>query len=109
MTARYVTEKLTWLERLSRDRRLSGLAVRVGVQLATRFLNSENKKAWPSAARLARELGCTRQNAQRALARLVETGWLRYSRGGRGRSNTYWLPAVLPDSIAGDVSTGKGV
>jgi hypothetical protein len=90
--------RLAWLERLATDERARGLPLSCAVLLATRYINAKTGKAWPSVARLAREVKATRFNTVRALDRLVEAGYLRRERTvGRGHTNRYSLRKGLAD------------
>lgn len=91
MASDFTERKLAWLEAVASDPDMQRLAVVVAVKLATRYLNSKTGDAWPSIDRLARELTANPRNVRRAIASLVESGWLDKRRGGRGRgdSNRY--------------------
>jgi Helix-turn-helix domain len=83
--------KLVWLQGVATDPAMRGLPCAVAVLLALRYFHPATGQAWPSQARLARELSCKRQNLGLAIDRLVEAGWLGKHSGGRGSSNRYWL------------------
>jgi hypothetical protein len=86
----FVQRKLAWLQALATDPRLSAFAVRVAVRLVTKYLNGKSETAWPHVETLAADLAVDRRSVQRALAPLVEAGWLeRHLERGRGHANVY--------------------
>ncbi|MCK1478044.1 helix-turn-helix domain-containing protein [Bradyrhizobium sp. 197] len=111
----FTERKLIWLEAVASDPNMQRLAVVVAVKLATRYLNSNTGEAWPGIDRLARELTANPRNVRRAIASLVESGWLDKRRGGHGRgdSNHYRIKmegahAPLTERIRGAHTTDKG-
>ncbi|MGA8171736.1 MAG: helix-turn-helix domain-containing protein [Methylocystis sp.] len=84
-------EKLEWIEALTLVRDLRSSAP-VGILLATKFINNESGEAWPSCATMARILDLDKKTVNRAVGKLVATGYLDRQSGVKGRrSNTYRL------------------
>jgi hypothetical protein len=102
--------KLSWLEALAKDYPTRGLAHDIGVMYATRYLNSESHDGWVGVNTLASQLGAARSSIMRALARLVEGGWLvRAQQGGSGWGDTnhYRLPTIIPQPQSSVGATGS--
>jgi hypothetical protein len=96
MNETWTARKLKWLEALAKDDLMRGLPLAIGVLLAIRYLNGKTENAWPAIGTLAEELDTDRRAVQRAINRLVASGWLRRTvRGGRD-TNRYMLPIELP-------------
>ncbi len=86
------SQRLEWLDQVSRDPDMRGLPTSIAVQLASRYVNSTTGRAWPGHALLATTLCANRRSIQRAIDALVDAGYLGRELGGTGRrSNTYRL------------------
>ncbi len=84
------SERLEWLDQVSRDPDMRGLPTAVAVQLASRYINSTTGRAWPGHTLLATTLCANRRSIQRAIDALVDAGHLGRELGGTGRrSNRY--------------------
>jgi hypothetical protein len=93
---------------LATDSRLSSNAVRVYLRL-DRYAGAD-KVAWPSIERLADDVHMSPRTIRRALAELVDAGWI--SRTKRGMSNIidtelHDTPAGLPGKATGGISSGQ--
>jgi hypothetical protein len=84
----FTRHKFEWLEAVAKDGRVRGWLLAVAVVLASRYLNSETRDAWPAVETLALACGTDRRTAQRALRKLIRCGWLHVVSGGVGRANT---------------------
>jgi hypothetical protein len=92
MADTFTRDLWAWLKQISSDPKLSALAVRVAIRLATHF-NSDTGEAWPAHGTLADATGAKRNGVIHAIAALVERGHLVSEvRKGRGRTNVYrWI------------------
>ncbi len=79
------TRKFKWLEQLARDEALSGLALRLGVLLATCYVNAETADAWPAQPLLCRDLGASAEGIRKVAKALADRGHLSLT-PGRGQS-----------------------
>jgi hypothetical protein len=88
-----------WLSSLNADRKMTGSARAVAIAIWDR-MNAEKGCAWPSLSYFERVLGFHRQTIVRAIALLVDRGWLAVERGNRQRSNRYRLAFGSPEDRA---------
>jgi len=97
----FTRNRLNWIEQVAIDSTLKGDAVRLGVILATRFLNRRTGECWPAIATLAELLVIDESTVRRATASLIGAGYLTRKRGGKGRPNRYAITfhdrAKMPD------------
>jgi len=92
--------KFAWLQSVAADSSMCGLPTSIAIMIATVYLNSKTRTAWPSIDRLASDVGATRRNVQHAVSKLVKGGHLqRQIGGGKGRASIYQLPS---NSVASD-------
>ena len=86
-------------------RSLSGSALKVWVELHTRFNGGNNGKLRLSLDEAARLLGISKTTATRAFAELQEKGFIRMTRRGQwyGRKATEW--AITDRSVEGNLPT----
>lgn len=82
------------------DQRVPSSAVRLYLLLAT-YARPGRPVAFPGQDRLAAELNCSVDTIQRSGQVLVQTGWIRKVRRGRGRTNLYHLLMPPPVSTPG--------
>ena len=86
----FTANKLTWLERITRDQRLKPLQARV-VTLISFYMNWKSGDAFPSQRELAAELGVTIRSVQLASEAVEGLGYLRIEVGnGPGNTNKYF-------------------
>lgn len=83
------SQRLEWLDQVSRDADMRGLPTSIAIQLASRYINSTTGRAWPGQTLLATTLCANRRSVQRALDALVAAGHLSREPGGGRQSNTY--------------------
>jgi hypothetical protein len=81
----FVRQKFEWLDQVSRDGGLPGVAVRTAIAL-TQFFNNQTRQAWPAAGTLADRLGTNVRTVQRSKALLIERGHLTVIGDRRGGS-----------------------
>lgn len=98
MADAFTIRKFEWLSAVARDGDLRPSAVRLAIILVNEFVNGDEFRdsgtlsAWPSADRLAGELGMTRRGVQKGTDSLVERGHLdRQIGGGWKVTNRYTL------------------
>jgi hypothetical protein len=89
---RFTKDKLTWLDQVVRDHRVSDLGFRVGYVLAS-HVNRKSLEAWPTHETLTNALAVSRSSVIRAIAELERTGHLAVKRAhGRHLVNVYrWI------------------
>lgn len=84
-------EKLSWIQLVARDHRVSPAAVRLAVVIAG-YVHRDTGDAWPSHARLAGDIGMTDRSVRSLVDKLVSAGFITVtSGGGRKVSNRYRL------------------
>ncbi|QIG50389.1 helix-turn-helix domain-containing protein [Nordella sp. HKS 07] len=91
----FTKNKLKWIECIAADAKLSASAVRLGVLLATRFLNRKYGYAFPAQDTLAKILDINDRTIRRVASELVAAGYLISKQGGPGVSNRYRI--IFPD------------
>jgi hypothetical protein len=92
MSDRFTRDKLTWLDQVVRDHRVSDLGFRVAYALAS-HVNRKSLEAWPTHETLTNEMCVSRSSVIRAVADLERTGHLAVKRAhGRHLVNVYrWI------------------
>jgi DNA-binding transcriptional MocR family regulator len=80
--------KLVFIEGMARDASLSGLPLRVGIELMYR-LNIETGDCWPSITRLANDLGASRRGISKAITNLLARGYFTRQGGGPTKPTHY--------------------
>jgi hypothetical protein len=86
----FTRSKVTWLEWIACDPRLSPVAVRVAVRLAKLMNRLEGGKAWPSHDTLGIEAHASPRAIITAIEELERAGYLTITRTrGRARHNSY--------------------
>jgi Helix-turn-helix domain len=96
-------DKLRFLTRTARDKRLNSTDLRCAIVIANYF-NSAKGRAWPSYARLVKDTGASRASVARSVKKLDELGLIYRDRGHTGRSNSY-VPAFDAPEMASEAST----
>ncbi|GLI92371.1 helix-turn-helix domain-containing protein [Methylocystis echinoides] len=104
--ARFIRDRIMWLEQVAADESLTKTAVRLAIVL-NGFFNSKTGDAWPAVGTLARRLGTSDRAVQKALRAMADAGHLTISAGGGNNTNRYaW---ILKDTSAkgGDAETAE--
>lgn len=85
----FTRQKMEWLGRVHRDRRLSPSCFQVAFAVAG-YINRQSLEAWPAQDRLADDCGMTRSGLRKALYALRDAGHLIIDAAhGRGTSSRY--------------------
>jgi hypothetical protein len=98
----FTSNKLTFLDAMSKDTRLTANAFRVAFRLLQHFSNDAGA-AFPAQATLASEVGCSIRSIKDAIADLVESGWIEIVRNGK--RNFYVFRWPKPDGNGGPPMT----
>jgi biotin operon repressor len=77
----FTSNKLDFMDAISKDTRITATAFRVAYRLLQRF--KEKRGSFPSQALVASEIGCSERAVREAIADLVDVGWLHIVRHGR--------------------------
>lgn len=87
--------KLKWLAQLAADLTLSGLALRLGVLLATRYASTETGEASPSQSTLCRDLQASPEGIRKAAKMLADRGHLALTPGCGTSAPSRYRPILL--------------
>ncbi len=103
MQRNFYQSRRAWCRRVLKDASLTEATKVVGVFLVEEYLNRHTNEAWPSQARVARELGFSAKTVHRSIKALVEESYLTINRTKRA-TNTYRL--TLSDRRRDSASPG---
>ena len=88
------SDKAAWLEKAGLDPELTPSDVRIALVLS-KYINTQDGRAWPSHERLAKEAHLNGRTVTRAMKALVERGYLTVEKAsGRGSCNVYTFVPV---------------
>jgi len=88
---------MMWIEALTADANVSPMARLTGIRIASRYLNNDSGKAWPSQETLAKDMAASVRSIRRWVDELAGLGYLARVTGGGRKSTVYELgvPATL--------------
>ncbi len=88
---------MMWIEALTADANVSPMARLTGIRIASRYLNNDSGKAWPSQETLAKDMAASVRSIRRWIDELAGLGYLARVTGGGRKSTVYELaaPATL--------------
>lgn len=110
--------RLAWLEQVASDKGLSLCSGPVAILLVTKYMNRQQRRAWPSISLLAKVTGRNERNVRTGIASLVDRGHLTVEIGGGNTSNRYALnlfqasettPATNDTPVRSDTPRGVGI
>lgn len=95
------SDKAAWLEKAGLDPELTPSDVRIALVLS-KYINTQDGRAWPSHERLAKEAHLNERTVTRAMKALVERGYLTVEKtSGRGSCNVYTFRPVNAEPAPG--------
>lgn len=90
-TAPATRRKFEWLRSMVRDPNVSATAYRLACLLMWEYRNeAKGGECYPGLTTLAEDLNVNEKTIRRAIAELVDEGYLRVERRGKRASNLYW-------------------
>ncbi len=87
----WTSRKLRWVGAIVLDKAVTPMASRLAYVLADKYWNASTGRCDPGLETLRDLFGLDEKTIRRAITNLAETGYLTWQRGGRGRSNRYFL------------------
>lgn len=100
MSKNFSSRKQAWMVQLATGPdRVGEVALRLAILLSS-YLNQNTEDAWPSRARLARQLEIAPTGVTRAIKRLVAAGHLEVHKKGRGNRYAMVIKGDTPDTFS---------